>query len=125
MNFRPVSLLNTFSKVPERWIMGKIEPFVDKNIIEVLGLVRGNAVRARAIGKDIMAGFKSIVGGEITEFTQLLAQSREQATERMVERAEELGGNAIVATRYTTSAVLGGAAEILVYGTAVVIDKQE
>ena len=97
----------------------------DKNIIEVLGLVRGNTVRARAIGKDIMAGFKSIVGGEITEFTQLLAQSREQATERMVERAEELGGNAIVATRYTTSAVLGGAAEILVYGTAVVIDKQE
>ena len=93
-----------------------------KNIIEVLGLVRGNAVRARAIGKDIMAGFKSIVGGEITEFTQLLAQSREQATERMVERAERLGANAIVAARYTTSAVLGGAAEILVYGTAVVID---
>ena len=93
-----------------------------KNIIEVLGLVRGNAVRARAIGKDIMAGFKAIVGGEITEFTQLLAQSREQATERMVERAEGLGANAIVATRYTTSAVMGGAAEILVYGTAVVID---
>jgi len=93
-----------------------------KNIIEVLGLVRGNAVRARAIGKDIMAGFKAIVGGEITEFTQLLAQSREQATERMVERAEGLGANAIVATRYTTSAVMGGAAEILVYGTAVLID---
>lgn len=96
-----------------------------KNIIEVLGLVRGNAVRARAIGKDIMAGFKAIVGGEITEFTQLLAQSREQATERMVERAEGLGANAIVATRYTTSAVMGGAAEILVYGTAVVIDTGE
>ena len=62
-----------------------------KNIVEVLGLVRGNAVRARVIGKDIIAGFKAIVGGEITEFTQLLVQSREQATKRMVERAEELG----------------------------------
>jgi len=90
-----------------------------REITEVLGVARGSTVRARNIGKDIFASLKNIVGGEISEYTKLLADSREQAMERMIQDAEGLGANAIVNVRFTTSAVLNGAAEILAYGTAV------
>lgn len=92
-----------------------------KEIKEVLGMVRGNTVRARHIGKDITAALRNIVGGEVTEYSQLMAESREQAIQRMVERAEEAGANAIVGTRFTTSMIASGASEMLAYGTAVVV----
>ncbi len=92
-----------------------------KQIVKTLGLVRGNTIRARHIGKDILAGFKNIMGGEIEEYTKLMAEAREQALDRMVERAEELGANAIVDVRFSTSYIMGAASEILAYGTAVVV----
>ena len=95
-----------------------------KKIIEVLGLVRGNTIRARPLGKDILAVLKNMVGGEITEYTKMMAESREQALDRMVEEAEELGANAIVATRFATSMLMQGAAELLAYGTAVIVEDE-
>ena len=89
----------------------------------VLGLVRGSTVRARHLGRDIMAGLRGVVGGEIEEYTRLLAEAREQAVQRMTARAEAMGANAIVATRFMTSQIMGGASEILAYGTAVVIEE--
>ena len=93
-----------------------------KTIIKTLGMVRGNTIRARNIGKDILAGLKTIVGGEIEEYTKLLAEAREQAIDRMISNAEELGANAIVDVRFSTSEIMASAAEILVYGTAVYIE---
>ena len=93
--------------------------FEDHKIVETLGLVRGNTIRARHVGKDIMAGLRTIVGGEIEEYTKMLAESREQAYDRMVAQAEELGADGIVCVRFTTSAVMAGSAELLAYGTAV------
>jgi uncharacterized protein YbjQ (UPF0145 family) len=93
-----------------------------KRIVRHLGLVRGNTIRARNIGRDIMALLRNIVGGEITDYTKLMAESREQAIDRMIERAGELGANAIVGIRFSTSEVMNAAAEILVYGTAVVVE---
>jgi len=90
-----------------------------KPIIETLGLVRGNTIRARHIGRDFMAGLRTIVGGEIKEYTVMLDKARDQALERMVNQAEKLGANAIVGVRFTTSQTMSGAAEILAYGTAV------
>lgn len=92
-------------------------------IVKVLGLVKGNAVRARHLGRDISAAFKTLVGGEIQEYTKLMAEAREQAIDRMVEAAEKLGANAVIGVRFTTSSVMQGAAEILVYGTAVLIEE--
>lgn len=92
-----------------------------KKIVKTLGLVRGNTIRARHVGKDILAGFKNILGGEIEEYTKLMAEAREQALDRMSERAEALGANAIVDVRFSTSYIMGAASEILAYGTAVVI----
>jgi uncharacterized protein YbjQ (UPF0145 family) len=91
-------------------------------VVRTLGLVRGNTIRARHIGRDIMAGLRNIVGGEISEYTKLLAESREQSLDRMVEEARSLGANAIVDVRFTTSMVMHGAAELLAYGTAVVVE---
>ncbi|MCE2460042.1 MAG: YbjQ family protein [Pseudomonadales bacterium] len=93
-----------------------------RNIVKTLGLVRGNTVRARHIGKDILAGLRNIVGGEVHEYAKLISESREQALDRMVAEAESLGANAVVSTRFTTSMMMGGAAELLAVGTAVVID---
>jgi uncharacterized protein YbjQ (UPF0145 family) len=93
-----------------------------RRIVKTLGLVRGNTIRARHIGKDIMAGLRHIVGGEIHEYGKLLGESREQALDRMVAEAEELGADAVVCVRITTSVVMGGAAEMLAYGTAVVLE---
>ena len=92
-------------------------------IIEVIGLVRGNTIRARAIGKDIMAGLKNLIGGEIHEYTKMIAESREQSLDRMVDEAKEKNANAIIGVRFTTSSVMQGAAELFAYGTAVKIRK--
>lgn len=92
-----------------------------KKIVRTLGLVRGNTIRARHIGRDIVAGLRNLVGGEIHEYAKLMAESREQALDRMVQEAEELGANAIVSTRFATSVIMGGAAEMLAFGTAVVV----
>ena len=94
-------------------------------IVRVIGMVRGNSVRARNVGRDIMAAFKNMVGGEIRDYTKMLGQSREQAIDRMVSQAVELGANAILGVRFTTSAVMAGAAELLAYGTAVVAEEEE
>ena len=91
-------------------------------VTETLGLVRGNTIRAKHIGKDIIAGLRMLVGGEISEYTKLMAESREQAIDRMREEAKRLGANAIVATRFTTSMVSQAAAEILAVGTAVLVE---
>ena len=88
-------------------------------ISEAVGLVRGNAVRARNVGRDIIAGLKNIVGGELSEYSQLMQESREQATQRMISEASSMGADAVVGVRYTTAAVASGAAEILAFGTAV------
>ncbi|HRN41881.1 MAG: YbjQ family protein [Flavobacteriales bacterium] len=90
-----------------------------KEITESLGVVRGSSVRARNIGRDFFAGLKNIVGGEISEYTQLLADSREQAIKRMLDDAKKMGADAVVNVRFTTSNVMQGAAEILAYGTGV------
>lgn len=98
------------------------ETIANKRIVKTLGLVRGNTVRARHIGKDIMAGLRNIVGGEVHEYAKLIAESREQSLDRMVEEAAGLGANAVVATRFTTSVMMGGAAELLAIGTAVIVE---
>ena len=95
------------------------ETIPGKEIYEVLGISRGSTVRARSIGRDIFAGLKNIVGGEIHEYTELQAQAREQALQRMVNDAERLGADAVITVRMHTSMIMQGASEILVYGTAV------
>ncbi|MCZ7557643.1 MAG: YbjQ family protein [Bacteroidia bacterium] len=94
-------------------------------IVKTLGAVRGNTVRARHIGKDILAAFKTIVGGEIEEYTKLMAEARDQAIDRMLADAEALGANAILDVRFSTSFIMQSAAEILVYGTAVLLRPEE
>jgi len=95
------------------------EQIEGKRITETLGLVRGSTIRARHVGRDIMAGLRNIVGGEVKDYTVMLAQAREEALQRMIEQAEKMGANAIVGTRFVTSMVMGGAAEMVAYGTAV------
>lgn len=95
-----------------------------QRIVEVKGLVRGNTIRARHIGNDILAVFKSIVGGEISEYTKMMAESREQALDRMRAEALARGANAVVGVRFTTAMVMQGTAEILAYGTAVVLEPE-
>jgi uncharacterized protein YbjQ (UPF0145 family) len=95
------------------------DKFEDYTIKETLGMVRGNTIRARHVGKDIMAGLRNLIGGEITEYTKMIAESREQSIDRMIAHAEELGADAIVCMRFTTSAIMQGSAELLAYGTAV------
>ncbi|MEM7115089.1 MAG: YbjQ family protein [Chloroflexota bacterium] len=99
--------------------------FPGYEITETLGVVRGNTVRARHIGKDIMAGLRNIVGGEIGEYTKLLAESREQALDRMLANAKEVGADGVVGVRFVTSTVSQAAAELLVYGTAVKLQKSD
>ncbi|MGA1826187.1 MAG: YbjQ family protein [bacterium] len=104
-------------------ILTNIESVPDSTIIEHYGIVSGSTVRAKHIGKDIMAGFKNIVGGELTAYTELLQDSRKQATDRMIEQAKQLGANAVVNVRFATSSIAQGAAELYVYGTAVKVEK--
>lgn len=93
-----------------------------RKIIKHIGLVRGNTIRARNIGSDIMASLRNFVGGEVEEYTKLMAEAREQSIDRMIEEAHKLGANAIVMVRFTTTEVMQRAAEILVFGTAVVVE---
>ena len=93
-------------------------------VAKTLGLVRGNTIRARHLGKDILAGLKNIVGGEIEEYTKMMAEAREQALDRMRLEAQDLGANAILDIRFSTSYVMGMAAEILVYGNAVILEAE-
>ncbi|HHR84982.1 YbjQ family protein [Candidatus Bipolaricaulota bacterium] len=95
------------------------ETIEGRKIEEVLGLVRGNTIRARNMGRDIMAGLRNIVGGEIKDYTRMLSQARDQALDRMIRDAESKGATAILGVRFTTSQTMAGAAEILAYGTAV------
>lgn len=103
-------------------ILTNLESVPGKNILEHYGLVQGSTIRAKHLGTDFLAGLKNIVGGELTGYTELLTESRKEATDRMVAQATELGANAVVNIRYSTSSVAQGAAEILCYGTAVKID---
>jgi uncharacterized protein YbjQ (UPF0145 family) len=100
-------------------ILSTTDNVPNKEISEILGIARGSTVRARNIGRDIFAGLKNIIGGEIDEYTKLLAQSREQALQRMIQDAEKLGADAIINVRFTTSMVMQATSEILAYGTAV------
>ena len=100
-------------------ILSNTESIPKREIIEIVGIARGSTVRARNVGRDIFAGLKNIVGGEITEYTKLQAQSREQAIQRMIDDAKTLNADAIINIRFTTSMVMQGASEILAYGTAV------
>lgn len=100
-------------------ILTTLETVPGKTIVEHFGLVSGSTVRAKHIGKDIWAGIKNIVGGEMKGYTQLLQESRQEATNRMIQEAKQLGANAIVNIRFATSSVAQGAAELYVYGTAV------
>ena len=95
-----------------------------KKITKSFGLVRGNTIRARHIGRDIMAGLKNIVGGEIFEYTKLMGEAREQALDRMTGEAQTLGANAVIGVRFSTSVIMGGAAELLAYGTAVILEDE-
>jgi len=94
----------------------------DKTIVRTLGLVKGNTIRARHVGRDIMAGLRGIVGGELHEYTKLLAESREQALDRMIEDAQKLGADAIVGVSFSTSVMSQGAAELMAFGTAVLTE---
>jgi len=93
-------------------------------VVRTLGMVSGNAIRARHVGKDIMAGLRNLVGGEVTEYAKLLSESREQALDRMKAKAEKLGANAVISLQFQTSVIMGGAAEMMAYGTAVVIEDE-
>ncbi|MCD6595661.1 YbjQ family protein [bacterium] len=97
---------------------------VGKKIVKVLGLVRGNTIRARHIGRDIMAALRNIVGGEVTDYTKMMAEAREQSLDRMVAEANALGANAVVGVRFATSFLMTNAAELLAYGTAVIIEDE-
>ncbi len=100
-------------------IISTADKIPGKEISEILGIVKGNTIRARNIGRDILAVFKNIIGGEIEEYTKLMAEAREQALDRMKQMANELGADAIINVRFATSYIMANAAEILVYGTAV------
>ena len=100
------------------------DELADYEIVQTLGMVMGNTIRARHVGKDIMASLRTLVGGEITEYTKMLAESREQALDRMMGAARTRGADAVLGVRFTTSAVMQGAAELLAYGTAVKIKKK-
>ena len=95
-----------------------------QRVVRTLGLVKGNTIRARHVGKDILAGLKGIVGGEIVEYTKMVAESREQSLDRLVEEAEALGANAVVGLRFTTASMMQGAAELLAYGTALIVEEE-
>jgi uncharacterized protein YbjQ (UPF0145 family) len=116
---RPVSIRKFKASNGRKLIVTNIESVPGKTIAEHFGLVSGNTIRAKHIGRDIMAGLKNLVGGELKGYTQLLQESRQQALERMIEEADELGANAIINVRFSTSSVAQGAAELYAYGTAV------
>lgn len=103
-------------------IVTNLETVPGKAITTHYGLVQGNTIRAKHVGRDIMAGLKNIFGGELTGYTELLSEARQEATDRMIQQAESLGANAILNVRYSTSSIAQGAAELYAYGTAVRVD---
>jgi uncharacterized protein YbjQ (UPF0145 family) len=103
-------------------LVTNIEIIPDKRIVEHLGLVQGSSVRAKHVGRDIMASLKNIFGGELKGYTELLQESRREAVDRMMEQAEAVGANAILNVRFSTSSVAAGAAELFAYGTAVILE---
>jgi uncharacterized protein YbjQ (UPF0145 family) len=103
-------------------ILTNIEEIPGKNVVEHFGLVSGSTIRAKHIGRDLMASLKNLVGGELKGYTQLLSESRDQATRRMVRQAIDLGANAVINVRFSTSSVAQGAAELYAYGTAVLVE---
>lgn len=103
-------------------VLTNVEHVPGKKIVEHFGLVQGSTIRAKHVGRDIMASLKNLVGGELKGYTQLMAESRKEATERMVKQAEQVGANAVVNIRYATSSVAQGAAELFAYGTAVRVE---
>ena len=104
-------------------LISNIEMVPGRRIVKHLGMVQGNTVRAKHAGKDILAGFKNVFGGELTAYTELLHEAREEATERMIAQAQAIGANAVINVRFSTSSVAAGAAELFVYGTAVVLEE--
>jgi len=98
------------------------EQIEGKKVTETLGLVKGSTIRARHVGRDIMAGLRNVVGGEVKDYTVMLAQAREESLGRMIDQAEKMGANAIICTRFVTSMVMSGAAEMVAYGTAVKVE---
>lgn len=98
--------------------------FSEYEVTETLGMVKGNTIRARHIGRDIVASLRTIVGGEVTEYTKMMSEAREQALDRMIDDARSIGANGIVCVRFTTSPMMQGAAELLAYGTAVKVNKR-
>jgi uncharacterized protein YbjQ (UPF0145 family) len=105
-------------------ILTTTETIKGKKIIRTLGLAKGNTIRARHVGHDILAVLRNMIGGEIVNYTKLLGESREQSLDRMVADAQRLGANAVVEVRFATSVLMGGAAELLAYGTAVVVEDE-
>ena len=103
-------------------IITNIETIPDKTIVKHLGMVQGNTVRTKHVGRDLLAGLKNIVGGELTGYTELLSEAREEAVSRMLKQAATVGANAVVNVRFSTSSVTAGAAELFAYGTAVVVE---
>lgn len=105
-------------------LLSNLEAVPGHRTVKHIGLVMGNTIRAKHVGRDIMAGFKNIVGGEIKSYTDLLSEARNEAIERMTAAAEQVGANAVVNVRLSTSAVMAGAAELFAYGTAVVVEGE-
>ena len=103
-------------------LLSTTDTIVGKKIVRQLGIAKGNTIRARHIGRDIMASLRHIVGGEITDYTKMMAESREQAIDRMIEDAKKMGANAVIKMGFSTSMIMTGASEILAYGTAVVVE---
>jgi uncharacterized protein YbjQ (UPF0145 family) len=103
-------------------LVSNLELIPGRRVVEHLGLVQGSSVRAKHVGRDIMAGLKNIFGGELKGYTELLQESREEAMQRLQQQAESVGANAILNVRFSTSSVAQGAAEIYVYGTAVILE---
>jgi len=103
-------------------LISNMETLPDRQIVKHLGLVQGSTVRAKHVGRDIMAGFKNILGGELVGYTELMTEAREEAKERMVAQAQSIGANAVLNVRFATSSVAQGAAELFAYGSAVVLD---
>ena len=104
-------------------LISNIEIIPGKKIVKHLGMVQGNTVRAKHAGKDILAGLKNVFGGELKAYTELLGEAREEATQRMIQQAEAIGANAVINVRFSTSSVAAGAAELFVYGTAVLLEE--
>jgi uncharacterized protein YbjQ (UPF0145 family) len=114
--------MTNLSHKRKNMILSNIDYLPNQTIIKQLGLVQGSTVRAKNVGKDIFASLKNIVGGELTQYTELMQEAREEATLRMMEEAKRLGANAIINVRFATTTVTAGAAELFVYGTAVLVE---